>query len=112
VGELGLLVEPAEVLGPLQTPEPGPAVSRRVAVEGGDEVDHQLAHVLLRCLVSSGPRATAAGARRRLPSSGPTGPRGRSHRSRCDPAPKSRWSSGPLPALRRQVAAPAMAAVT
>src|SRR5687768_10696461 len=42
VGDLGLLAEPREVLRALEAPEPGPAVSRCVAVEGGDEVDEKL----------------------------------------------------------------------
>src|SRR3954451_9273557 len=42
VGDLGLLAEPSEVLRALEAPEPGPALSRCVAVEGGDEVDEKL----------------------------------------------------------------------
>src|SRR6188474_2581851 len=40
----GLLAEPGEVLGPFETPPAGPALPRRVAVQGGDEVDHELSH--------------------------------------------------------------------
>src|SRR5918997_294932 len=44
VGGLGLLAEPGEVLRALEAPEPGPSLSRCVAVEGGDEVDEKLRH--------------------------------------------------------------------
>src|SRR5215212_8709810 len=44
VGGLGLLAEPCEVLRALEAPEPGPSLSRCVAVEGGDEVDEKLRH--------------------------------------------------------------------
>jgi hypothetical protein len=36
-----LLFQPGEVLGALEAPEAGPALARRVAVEGGDEVDEE-----------------------------------------------------------------------
>ena len=39
---LAWLAEPSEVLRALEAPEPGPARSRGVAVEGGDEVDEKL----------------------------------------------------------------------
>jgi hypothetical protein len=42
VGDLGLLAEPSEVLRALEAPEPGPSLSRCVAVERGDEVDEKL----------------------------------------------------------------------
>src|SRR5690349_22743310 len=44
VGDLGLLAEPSEVLRALEAPEPGPSLSRCVAVEGGDEIDEKLRH--------------------------------------------------------------------
>src|SRR3712207_8561782 len=44
VGGLGLLAEPCEVLRALEAPEPGPSLSRCVAVEGGDEIDEELRH--------------------------------------------------------------------
>src|SRR5262245_13115580 len=39
-----LLAEPGEVLRPFETPPAGPAIPRRVAVQGGDEVDQELSH--------------------------------------------------------------------
>jgi hypothetical protein len=44
VRDLGLLVEPGEVLGPLKAPPSRPAFPRRVAIERGDEVDEQFSH--------------------------------------------------------------------
>jgi hypothetical protein len=42
IGGLGLLAEPSEIFRTLEPPESGPALSRCVAVEGGDEVDKKL----------------------------------------------------------------------
>lgn len=39
-----LLAEPGEVLRPFETPPAGPAIPRRVAVQGGDEVDQEFSH--------------------------------------------------------------------
>ena len=39
-----LLAEPGEVFRSLETPEAGPAIPGRVAVQSGDEVDHELSH--------------------------------------------------------------------
>src|SRR5205823_2561249 len=54
-GDLGLLLEPRQVLRPLQTPPAGPALPRRVTVERGDEVNQQFSHgrlLVLTVLVS------------------------------------------------------------
>src|SRR3712207_2754278 len=68
VGHLGLLAEPCEVLRALEAPEPGPALSRCVAVEGGDEVDEKLRH---GTVLSSGVRSLDRS--RATSSSGPVG---------------------------------------
>lgn len=39
-----LLAEPGEILRPFETPPAGPTIPRRVAVQGGDEVNHELSH--------------------------------------------------------------------
>src|ERR687898_86399 len=52
VRDLGLFIQPGEVLRPLETPEAGPALRRRVAVEGGDEVDEEFWHGRVLVLLS------------------------------------------------------------
>ena len=78
VRDLGLLAEPGEVLRPLETPEAGPALPRRVAVEGGDEVDEEFWHgrvLVLGCQVAAPAFATTA-------ARGWTGGESRTHRQR------------------------------
>src|SRR5262245_61136334 len=44
VRDLGLLAEPRQVLRSLEAPPTRPTLCRRVAVEGGDEIDEELSH--------------------------------------------------------------------
>ena len=44
---LGLRLQPGEVLGPLEAPPAGPPLRRGVAVQGGDQVDHELGHAVV-----------------------------------------------------------------
>src|SRR4029453_13445022 len=64
VRALGLLSQPGEVLRPLETPEARPALRRRVAVDGGDEVDEEFWHgrvlVLARQVAAPAFATTAA----------------------------------------------------
>src|SRR5918995_1949403 len=79
VGDLGLLAEPGEVLGSFQPPPSWPALRRRVAVEGGDEVDEEFWHgrvLVLGCQVAAPAVATPA-------VRGWTGGGSRTHRQRA-----------------------------
>ena len=66
VRDLRLLAQPGKVLRPLEAPEAGPPLPRRVAVERGDEVDQELSHrrVLPRASVAAAGCGTGAQVRR------------------------------------------------
>ena len=55
VGDLRLLAQPGEVLGPFEPPETRPALPGRVAVERGDEVDEEFSHDAQRPFTATAP---------------------------------------------------------